>query len=97
MVLQPGGVWVIERALPDTEEHAENLQTCLMRGWVEILQESVPTGKLNSDGTLPNGPMFENKKHLYRLTDSGWNALHRTHQLSVLGIAVALIAVAIAL
>lgn len=96
-MLQTGDVWVIERVLPDTEEHAENLQTCLMRGWVEVLHESLPTGKLKADGTLPDGQMFENEKHLYRLTDSVWNAFYCTYQLSVLGIAVALIGAAPAL
>ena len=32
LVLQPENVWVIEKAMPDTETNRENVQTCLMRG-----------------------------------------------------------------
>jgi len=31
IVLQPGNVWVIEKAMPHTEQNNENTQTCLMR------------------------------------------------------------------
>jgi len=97
LVLQPGDVWVIEKALPETEEHFENIQTCLMRGWVEILRDSVPTGKLQPDGSLPDGEIFSNEKHLYRLTDSGWNAIHRSHMLNILGVFATLIGIIVTL
>lgn len=97
LVLQPGNIWVIEKALPVSEEHFANIQTCLMRGWVEVLRDSVPTGVLKSDGSLPDGDMFQNEKHLYRLTDSGWNAIHRTYILGVLGLIATLIGIAVAL
>jgi hypothetical protein len=95
MVLQPGDVWVIEKSLPDTETHQENLQTCLMRGWVEILKDSIPTGKVGADGSLPQSGY--KIKHIYRLTDSGWNAIHRTHVLTVLSIIATLVGISIAL
>jgi len=97
LVLQPGNVWVIEKAMPDTEQNRENIQTCLMRGWIEMLQESVPSGNLKADGTLPDGKFFEGTKTIYRLTDSGWNAIHRTHVMVLLSIIVSLLGVAITL
>jgi len=96
IVLQPGNVWVIEKAMPHTEQNNENIQTCLMRGWVEVLHESIPTGKLNVDG-LPDGRGFDGVETIYRLTDSGWNAIHRTHVMVLLGIVVSLMSVAITL
>ncbi len=97
LVLQPGNVRVIEKALPDSEKNKENLETCLMRGWIEILNESVPVGKLGEDGQLPDGPLFNEEKHIYRLTDGGWNAIHRTHTLTILSIIATLASVAIAI
>lgn len=97
LILQPGNVWVIEKAIPETETNLENLQTCMMRGWVEVLHESVRSGHLKPDGQLPDGNMFQNEKPIYKLTDSGWNAIHRTHVMGLLGIIIALIGVAIAL
>ncbi|MBU1424690.1 MAG: hypothetical protein KKH12_02130 [Gammaproteobacteria bacterium] len=96
LVLQPGNVWVIERAIPDTEENNENIQTCLMRGWVEILHESIPNGRVWGDG-LPTKQIFEGTADVYRLTDSGWNAIHRTHVITLLGVIAALLGAALAL
>lgn len=95
LVLHPGNVWVIERAIPETERNSENIQTCLMRGWVEVLHQSVPSGNLNPDGTLPSNDKLI-PKQIYRLSDGGWNAIHRTHVLALLGIAVSFLGVVIA-
>ncbi len=97
MVLKPGNVWVIEKALPDTELHEENLQTCLMRGWVEVLHDSVPTRKLGTGGSLPKGQIFQSDKPIYRLTDSGWSAIHRSHVTTILSIIVALVGIGFAI
>ena len=70
LVLQPGNVWVIEKAIPETERNLANIQTCLMRGWVEIPHESIPTGKLNPD----EFPSLKDKmelKPIYRPTNRG--------------------------
>lgn len=85
MVLRPGDVWVIENAVEPSEEMENILLTCLLRGWVEQHAQNIPHGKL---GNLenPSTPMFQSTATVYRLTDSGWNAIHRTHELSILAV-----------
>ena len=92
MVLQPGNVWVVEYAVEDTDDTDALLKTCYMRDWVEPLQESVPKGRLRPDGSLPDGPVFEGRGPLWKLTDSGWAAIQRRHEITVLGIFVAVVA-----
>jgi hypothetical protein len=47
VLLQPGDVWVIEKAVNvDDDDVKEALRTCHMRGWVEPLSNSVPRGAL---------------------------------------------------
>lgn len=80
VILQPGNVPVIEKAVSETEENDWIFYTCLMRGWIEVLQENVPTGALTPKGELPSGEIFTKNKNTYRLTDSGWAAINRSHQ-----------------
>ncbi|MDO8909509.1 MAG: hypothetical protein Q7W55_13545 [Pseudohongiella sp.] len=95
MVIQPENHWVIEYAMPHTPQNEENIQTCLMRGWVEILHQSVPTEHIPVDFNLQNiEDLGEN--HVYRLTDGGWNAIYRTRSLNLLSIFIALIGLGIA-
>jgi hypothetical protein len=95
LILQPGNVWVIERAVPDDEKTEANLRTCYLRGWVEPIENAIPKGRLTVDGKLPEGSLFSNIGPLYRLTDSGWNAIHRTHEMAFLGVSASLIAVGV--
>jgi len=71
LVLQPGNVWVIEKAVEDNAETDSALKTFYMRGWVEPIQNAVPRGKLTADGKLPQGNIFNQTGPFYRLTDSG--------------------------
>lgn len=80
LLLQPGNVWVVERAVTESDGVVEALRTCHMRGWVEVLEDSVPKGALTPDGRLPKGAMFSGQGPIYRLTDAGWNVIHRTHE-----------------
>jgi hypothetical protein len=87
VLLVPGDIWVIENALEEKEDVAEALRTCHMRGWVEPLVNAVPTGALS-----PNGPLHSKlttTKPLYRLTDSGWNAINRKLHMDVFNCIVA--------
>lgn len=78
LILQPGDAWVIENALGDGEGTEEALRTCHLRGWVEVLKNAVPIGQLTSEGKLPDLRQLKSGP-IYRLTDAGWSALHRTH------------------
>jgi hypothetical protein len=78
MILQPGNVWVIEKALAEDDHVDEALRTCYLRGWIEVLDNAVPTGTLKPDGTLPE-QCVTHIKPMYRLTDSGWTVIHGTH------------------
>lgn len=71
LILQPGNVWVIEKAIPDSEENEENLRTCHLRGWVEPIENATLKGNLATDGSLPHGAIFTEQSPLYKLTDSG--------------------------
>jgi len=96
LIVRPGNVWVIEKAQPDLEEKEENLRTCHLRGWVEPIKNAIPKGNLNPDGSLPSGELFTEQAPLYRLTDSGWNAIHRTNVIALLGIIISLLALGVA-
>jgi hypothetical protein len=78
MILQPGNVWQIDYAVSESEgeQVACALRTCHMRGWVEPISDSMPTGTIRSDGKLPLGNPLPDNAPLYRLTDSGWNVIH---------------------
>lgn len=95
-VLPPNNVWVLEFAVQDTEVNEALLYTCQLRGWVELLHESVPTGHLNSDGSVIESMPLNSKSHIWKLTDSGWAAIQRRHEITILGILIALIGVIVA-
>jgi hypothetical protein len=97
LVLQPGGVWVIEQALQRDEDVEAALMTCLMRGWIEPLQNDMPTGDLDV-ANLPAGrPPFTRTETLYRLTEGGWNALNRVHGWTAAGVVLALVTLVLSL
>lgn len=78
MILQPGNLWVIENAPSNLPFQKESLSTCLMRGWIEVLQDAVPKGDLTPDGLFDFDRSFKSTEAIYRLTDSGWSVINRT-------------------
>ena len=96
MVMQPGNIWLIEKAVSYNEENHTALLTCYMRGWIEPIQQGVPSNSLNPDGSIPSGPLFTRKETLYRLTDSGWAVINRSHQLAIITAFLAFVAVLVA-
>jgi len=79
LLLQPGDVWVIEKAPKRFDGFEEALRTCHLRGWVDPIANAVPTGSLTPDGRLPEGPPYHTASEpIYRLTASGWSVLNRT-------------------
>jgi len=86
LILQPNNVWLVENAIHSDEETEAHLRTCFMRGWIEPIVNEIPKGTLQPDGTLPPGPIFQSSGPLWRLTDSGWSAINRSHQFVILGL-----------
>jgi hypothetical protein len=87
---------VIEKSVLHDEGTEENLRTCHLRGWVEPIANTIPRGKLTADGSLPPGFVFSEQAPLYRLTDSGWNAIHRAYVVALLSLIVAFLALGVA-
>ncbi len=79
LVLQPGGVVVVEKAPPDEEWFDVAARTCLIRGWVAVLYEAIPTANLELNGRDPVLPSTGKHKPFYRLTEGGWTVLNRSH------------------
>jgi len=90
-VILPDGVWVISPAVTEGEDMVAAVRTCHMRGWVEPLCNAIPHGRLTDDGKLPEDELFSGTAPVYRLTEAGWNEIHRLHTWVVVTCAVALI------
>lgn len=94
-ILQPGGVWLLERALMHEDPGvAASLRTCHLRGWVEIVEDAVPHGSIDANANI-NYP--EGTAPVYRLTEAGWAALNRTHEWVIRTFIVAAAALVVAL
>ncbi len=79
-----GNVWLIDNAVPESEDSDCALLTCLLRGWVELYVPDVPTRQLEGDLNLPAGKMFNRNSPIYTLSGAGWDAINRTHLWTVL-------------
>lgn len=79
IVLQDGNAQVIEFSPPDEEWFELGVRTCLIRGWVEVLHENLPTTaiRFQDKNLLPPG-QAKPKTH-YRLTEGGWAVINRSH------------------
>ena len=92
----PGNCWLIEHAVgTDPVTHAA-LLTCYMRGWVEPLEDAVPSAKIPTDGNLPPNFQFEGKQTFYRLTSAGWSAIHRSGLIAVCALLISALSFATA-
>ena len=95
MVLQPGDLQVVERSPPREEWFELGVRTALIRGWVEVLYEGMPTGTLQLLGNVPQMPNSMAPTTHYKLTEGGWAVLNRsqawifaTFMVSVVGLLV---------
>ena len=79
IVLQPGNVQVVERSPPREEWFDLGVRTCLIRGWVEVLHENLPTGRVRMQGNTPSVPEAMTPATHYKLTEGGWAVLNRSH------------------
>ncbi|WP_162592888.1 hypothetical protein [Variovorax sp. PBL-E5] len=93
MILQPGNVLVIERSPTSTEWFEEAVQTCRIRGWVEVLHEGLPSADLDFHDQTPILGSARPKTH-YKLTEGGWNAIRGTHALVIVAIILSALSLA---
>lgn len=94
MVLQPGNFLVIEQAAPDSEWFDVAARTCLIRGWVAVLEDALPNGKLSFEGGSPVLPTSMAPRTFYRLTEGGWAVINRSQTWVVATFFVALVTLA---
>lgn len=90
-------VWVIEMTPERSDEVKDDLLTSLLRGWVEVVEDSVPATQLEADGSLPNEALLQKREPIYRLTDGGWQVVRGTHALAWSGMLVAIISLVVAI
>ena len=76
--LHPGNIQVVERSPPREEWFELGVRTGLIRGWVEVLHENMPTGTVRFQGTNPNFPEQMTPATHYKLTEGGWAVLNRS-------------------
>jgi hypothetical protein len=94
LVLQPGNVWVIEKAVEDDNAEIDAaLKSAYIRGWVEPIANAVPTGALGPGGQLPTGDLRISP--FWRLTDAGWAVVKRRHGWALFAILIALLSFAV--
>jgi hypothetical protein len=80
VAISPKNVWLIEQTVKKDPKTDAALATCRLRGWAEILEDAIPSGELPLDGRIDlSNPPFTHKGTIYRITDSGWAAIHRSH------------------
>jgi hypothetical protein len=100
VVLQPGNYLVIDRAIARDDDTEAALQTCQMRGWVEVLHHALPSAQLGPAGELPaNFPNFEKAETLmqYRLTSAGWSVIHRSDLIALCALLIAVMSFTLAI
>jgi hypothetical protein len=95
-LILPPDVLVIENAVGNDEQTLAALRTCWLRGWAELVQNAVPSGEVPSDGRISNPP-FTRTTPVYRMTDSGWSVVHRSHMWFLTTVLIGLLSLLIAL
>jgi hypothetical protein len=95
-ILQPGNVWIIEKGVITNEETGAALRTRFMRGWIDVMENNVRHGSPLPDGTISK-PWFQSVGPTWKLTDSGWAAIQRTHEWELIGILIAALSAFLAL
>lgn len=95
MVLEPGNVVVVENSPSNDEWFDAAARSCLIRGWVAVLHEAIPTGQVRFDGATLVFPEVIVPTTHYRLTEAGWAVLNRTQGWVIATFAVASLALAV--
>lgn len=87
----PGNVWVVEWAVSrDDPKVRSALHTCSLRGWVDVLENAVPTGSVEGFlGAEGSRAPFTSSEPIYRITDSGWAVINRSQAWAVSAVILA--------
>jgi hypothetical protein len=92
LILLPGNVFVIDNSAAPRADTDAALRTCWLRGWVELVENAIPSGRLTPDGRLPDSP-FTGTAPMYRMTDSGWSVVHRSYMWAWLAVLMGFLSV----
>jgi hypothetical protein len=84
-LLDPGGIQVISGSPAADEKQLRNIQTCLMRGWIEPLDNAIPI-EFAPDDEQSESQQSEDTPQLYRLTESGWTSIYRSYLITTLAV-----------
>ncbi len=90
-VICPPNIPLIERAISNDEKTQALLLTAQIRGWVELLHQNVAVTKVRHSSSTGFEFQTPESQNIWRLTDSGWGAIQRRHQVTVLSLCVALV------
>lgn len=93
MIVQPHNILVIEKSPASTEWFEVAVQTCRIRGGVEVLHEGLPSSELRFDDGQPVAGPAQRRTH-YKLTEGGWNAIRSTHALVIVAIVLSALSLA---
>ncbi len=91
VVLQPGGIQVIEKALKRGSDTEALLAICNMRGWVEVMHDSMPVGDIDPNNISNDSLAFTRTETIYKLTEGGWSALNRAHAWALVGVIIGIL------
>jgi hypothetical protein len=91
-------IWSLD-APEDVQENRYPLNTCLLRGWIEVLDMKNPSykGFPVAQPLIPKGGSFDDfsKPPYYRMTTAGWNALYRHYAITRIALAISLLALTV--
>lgn len=91
-------IWYLD-APADVQENRYPINTCLLRGWIELLDISGQTykGYPIAQPLLREGDSFDDfpKPPYYKMTSAGWDALYRNYAIAWIALAVSILALAL--
>lgn len=91
-------IWHLD-APADVQQNRYPLNTCLLRGWIEVLDMSGQSykGFPIAQPLLPRGGSFDDfsKPPYYRMTTAGWDALYRHYAIARIALVISLLALTV--
>ena len=101
-VANPGGgdpIWSLNEVPADVQENRYPINTCLLRGWIEVLDMGGQSykGFPIAQPLIPKDGSFDDfsRPPYYRMTAAGWNALYRQYAIARLALTISFLALAV--